>query len=79
MRLTVPIGDILVRDPRCHVEHDDAAMSVDVIAISQSTEFLLPRRVPHVKDDLSQVLSPTSMSAGWVDGSYAMQTYSGKA
>ena len=33
-KLTVPIWHILVGDARCDVEHDDAALAVDVVSIS---------------------------------------------
>ena len=39
--LTVPVGDVLVSNARCNIEHDDAALAVDIITVSQSTEFLL--------------------------------------
>ena len=52
----MPVGNILVSDSRGHIEHDDAALSVDVISISQTTEFLLTRCIPDVKVDLAQVL-----------------------
>lgn len=52
----MPVGDILVRDTRSDIEHDDAALSVDVIAIAKSTKFLLSSRVPDIKDDRADVL-----------------------
>jgi hypothetical protein len=53
---TVPVGDVLVCDARCDVEHDDAALSVDVVSIAQTAEFLLACRVPHVELDGAEVL-----------------------
>jgi len=32
--LTMPVGDILVCDSGSNVEHDDTALTVDVVAIS---------------------------------------------
>ena len=52
----MPIGDVLVGDARCDIKHDDAALSVDVIAISETTKLFLPRSIPDVELDGSQVL-----------------------
>jgi hypothetical protein len=54
--LTVPIGDIFVGDARCDVEHDNAALAVDVVTISQSTELFLPCSVPDIELDLAEIL-----------------------
>ena len=32
--LTMPVGDVLVGNTRGHIEHDNAALAVDVVAIS---------------------------------------------
>lgn len=53
---TVPVGDVLVGDARRDVEHDDTALSVDVVAIAETTKLLLTCGVPYVKLDLSKVL-----------------------
>jgi hypothetical protein len=55
----VPVRDVLVGDTGSNVEHDDAALAVDVVSISQATELLLTSRVPNVKLDLAQVLDST--------------------
>lgn len=54
--LTVPVGDVLVGDAGCDVEHDDATLAVDVVAVSQPTEFLLSCGVPDIELDLAEVL-----------------------
>ena len=38
-----------------HVEHDDGALALDVVAVAQAAELLLARRVPHVECDRSPV------------------------
>jgi hypothetical protein len=53
---TVPVGDVLVGDARRHVEHDDAALAVDVVAIAQTAKLLLAGRVPDVELDGAEVL-----------------------
>lgn len=56
MTLTVPIWDVLVRNSRRDVEHDDATLAVDVVAIPQTAKFLLTCSIPDIELDLSQVL-----------------------
>lgn len=55
-QLTMPVGNVLVGNSRCHVKHDDTALAVDVVSIAKTTELLLSSSVPHIELDLSQVL-----------------------
>merc|ERR1719330_962337 len=48
----MPIGNVFVRDSRGYVEHDHGALRLLVIAIAQTTELLLTRRVPNVEDEV---------------------------
>lgn len=52
----MPVGDVLVRDAGGDVEHDDAALAVDVVAIAETAELLLAGSVPDVELDLAEVL-----------------------
>ena len=52
----MPVGDVLVGDAGGHVEHDDAALAVDVVAITEAAELLLAGRVPHVELDVAVIL-----------------------
>lgn len=52
----MPVGNVLVGDTRGDVEHDDTALAVDVVTISQTTELLLTGGIPDVELDVSQVL-----------------------
>lgn len=54
--LTVPVGNVLVGDTGGHIEHDDTALAVDVVTITETTELLLSSSVPHVELDLTVVL-----------------------
>lgn len=54
--IAVPVGHVLVGDAGGDVEHDDAALAVDVVAITKTAELLLPRRVPDVELDWAEVL-----------------------
>lgn len=51
----MPVGDVLVRDARGDVEHDDAALALDVVAITEAAELLLAGRVPDVEADGAKV------------------------
>ena len=55
-QVAVPVGHVLVGDARGHVEHDDAALAVDVVAVAQPAELLLASRVPDIELDLAEVL-----------------------
>ena len=50
-QVAVPQGNVVVRHPRCDIEHDDGTMSLDVVAVSESTKLLLTGRVPDVEFD----------------------------
>lgn len=52
----MPVGDVLVGDTGGNIEHDDTALAVDIVTISQTTELLLTGSIPHVELDLSKVL-----------------------
>jgi len=55
-QVTVPVGDVLVGDARGDVEHDDTALAVDVVAVTETTELLLASGVPDIELDLTKVL-----------------------
>ena len=50
-QVPVPVGHILVCDPRCHVKHDDGTLALDVVAVAESSELLLSCSVPHIEPD----------------------------
>jgi hypothetical protein len=52
----MPVGDVLVGDAGCHVKHDDAALAVDVVAITETAKLLLSSCVPDIELNLTQVL-----------------------
>ena len=51
----MPVGNILVRDSRCDIKHDDATLALDIISISKTTELFLASRIPGVKADGAKV------------------------
>lgn len=54
-KVSVPVRNVLVGDSRRHVEHDDAALAVDVVAVTQTAKLLLTGRVPDLELDLAEV------------------------
>lgn len=54
-QVTVPVGNVLVGDTGCNVEHDDTALAVDVVTITETTELLLTSSVPDIELNRSQV------------------------
>jgi hypothetical protein len=64
VKLTVPVGNVLVGDTRGHIEHDDTALAVNVVSIAQTTELLLTSGIPHVELDCAQVLRELARTRG---------------
>lgn len=53
--ITVPVRHIFVRDTRGNIKHDNGALPLDVVAITESTKFFLPRRIPDVEFDRATI------------------------
>jgi len=53
----VPVGNVLVGNTGCDVEHDDAALAVDVVSITKTSKLLLSCGIPDVELDIAQVLA----------------------
>ncbi len=52
----MPVGDVLICDAGCDVKHDNTALTVDIVSITETSELLLPRGVPNIELDVAQVL-----------------------
>jgi hypothetical protein len=52
----VPVGNVLVGDTGGDIEHDDAALAVDVVSVTKTSELLLSCGIPDIELDVSQVL-----------------------
>lgn len=57
----MPVRNVLVGNARCDVEHDDTALSVDVVAITETSKFLLTGSIPDIELNLAQVLFLVSL------------------
>lgn len=51
----MPVWNVLVGDTRRDVEHDDTTLTLDVVAISETSKLLLSSSVPHVETDGTEV------------------------
>lgn len=56
----MPVGDVLVCDTRGNIEHDDTALAVDVVTITETTELLLTCGIPDIELNLTEVLHVAS-------------------
>lgn len=54
-KVAVPVGHVLVGDAAGHIEHDDAALTLDVVDITEASELLLAGSVPDVEDNRATV------------------------
>jgi hypothetical protein len=43
-QVTMPVGNVLVRDPGGDIEHDDGTLALDVVAVTETSEFLRSER-----------------------------------
>ena len=55
-QITMPVRHVLVGDARCDVEHDDGALALDVVPVTETTELLLTGCVPHVEPETNKLL-----------------------
>ena len=51
LEVTMPIWDVLVGDARSDVEHDNAALTLNVVAIAEATKLFLTSGIPHIEAD----------------------------
>lgn len=51
----MPIGNILIGDACRYVKHDDAALALDVVAITKATELFLASGIPDIEHDVAKV------------------------
>ena len=49
--ILVPLWNVLISDSGADIEHDNTAMSTNVVSISESSEFLLTGGIPNIEED----------------------------
>jgi hypothetical protein len=52
-QVLVPLRNIRVSDSSAHIEHDDSAVTTNVVTISKSSELILTCSIPNIESDLS--------------------------
>ena len=62
-QVLIPLRNIGVGDTGAGVEHNDTALSTDIVSITETSEFFLTGSVPHVEFALAVV----SEELHWVD------------
>jgi hypothetical protein len=55
LQVSVPVGNVLVGNSGSNIKHDDTTLSLDVVSVSETTEFLLPSSVPDIEADGTEV------------------------
>jgi len=55
LQIAVPIWYVFVGNSRCHVEHDDTTLALNVVSITESSKLLLAGCVPDVETDGTEV------------------------
>mmetsp|Transcript_11469 Transcript_11469/g.15919 ORF Transcript_11469/g.15919 Transcript_11469/m.15919 type:complete len:215 (+) Transcript_11469:3515-4159(+) len=53
--ISVPVWNILVGHSGGNIEHDDCSLSLNVVTISESTEFFLSSSVPNIESNRSTI------------------------
>ena len=76
---TVPVGDVLVGNSRSNIEHDDTALAVDIVTITEATKLLLTSGIPDVELDLAVVLRRQLARVPLRADESGVVTYGGKA
>jgi hypothetical protein len=59
----MPVWNVLVCDTGGNIEHDNTALSIDVVTIAETSELLLSSSIPDIELDWAQVLSSVSKSS----------------
>lgn len=54
-QISVPVGYIFIRHSGCDIEHDYSTLSLNIIAIAQTSELFLTGRIPDVETDRSTI------------------------
>lgn len=48
-KISVPVGNILVRDSRCNIKHNNGTVGLDVVTITKTSQLLLASSVPDIE------------------------------
>ena len=51
----MPVWHVLVGDAGGDIEHDDTALTLDIVAIAETTKLLLTSGIPNIEADGAEV------------------------
>lgn len=69
----MPVRNVLVGNTRSNVKHNNAALPLDVVSITQAAEFLLTGGIPDIEDDGAIVSGERQRMYLHTEGSYVAQ------
>jgi len=55
LEITMPVGNILVGDTGGDIKHDDTALALDIVTVTETTELFLASSIPHVETNCAEV------------------------
>lgn len=55
LKITVPVGHVLVGDAGSNIKHDDATLALDVVTITETTKLLLSCSIPDIEANGAKV------------------------
>ena len=54
-QISMPVGNVFVGDSGGDIEHDDRTLTLNVVSVSKSSEFLLTSSIPDIESNHSSV------------------------
>lgn len=52
-QITMPVGNVFVSYTSCHVKHDDSAVALNVVTVTEASKLFLASCIPNVEANLS--------------------------
>ena len=82
LKIAMPVWNIFVGDPRRDIEHDDAALALNVVPVAKTTKLLLAGSIPDVETDSTKVCGEREWmdlytEGGWGEGETRYESYDG--
>ena len=51
----MPVGNVLISDAGSDVKHDDATLTLDIVAIAETTKLFLSSGIPDIEDNRAKI------------------------
>lgn len=55
LKIAMPVGNVLIGDAGRDIKHDDATLTLDVVAIAETTKLFLAGSIPDIEYDCAKV------------------------